>query len=254
MSGAGVGAVGLALAQVNPDAQVVLLEKNAAAAALRPRKYRAQRAGGARPGRSRPTCSTPRRARRKAWSRRPISSSPIRLSSRAGEARRLARSRPRHGPCAGRGRRGKMAARQPRLLRPGRSPGRHSPRRRAGRPARRVPEAGWGICAWLPVFPTEGEKATRVILRGRKGSKAPLALLPGLVLHEAGRTLHRASGRDPPPRPADFPTIEQKAGPKAGFRLSGLIDSNSARGASASPSACGHARAGCSIGYRPGAA
>ncbi len=25
----------------------------------------------------------------------------------------------------------------------------------------------------------------RVILRGRKGSKAPLALLPGLVLHEA---------------------------------------------------------------------
>ena len=37
----------------------------------------------------------------------------------------------------------------------------------------------------VPVFPREGEKATRAILRGRKGSKAPLALLPGLILHEA---------------------------------------------------------------------
>ena len=37
----------------------------------------------------------------------------------------------------------------------------------------------------LPVFPREGEKAMRVILRGRKGSKGPLALLPGLVVHEA---------------------------------------------------------------------
>ncbi len=35
-------------------------------------------------------------------------------------------------------------------------------------------------------FPKQGEKATRVILRGRKGVKTPLALLPGLVLHEAG--------------------------------------------------------------------
>jgi tRNA1(Val) A37 N6-methylase TrmN6 len=35
----------------------------------------------------------------------------------------------------------------------------------------------------LPIFPREGENAVRVILRGRKGSKAPLALLPGLVLH-----------------------------------------------------------------------
>ncbi|WP_298358803.1 methyltransferase [Rhodoblastus sp.] len=37
----------------------------------------------------------------------------------------------------------------------------------------------------VPIFPREGEKAMRVILRGRKGSKGPLALLPGFVLHEA---------------------------------------------------------------------
>jgi tRNA1(Val) A37 N6-methylase TrmN6 len=44
-----------------------------------------------------------------------------------------------------------------------------------------------------PVFPRQGEKATRVILRGRKGGKAPLALLPGLVVHgEDGQFTPRA--------------------------------------------------------------
>ncbi len=54
----------------------------------------------------------------------------------------------------------------------------------------------------LPIFPKEGEKATRVILRGRKGSKAPLALLPGLVLHgadgaftPAAEEIHRRGAR-----------------------------------------------------------
>jgi tRNA1(Val) A37 N6-methylase TrmN6 len=54
----------------------------------------------------------------------------------------------------------------------------------------------------LPVFPKQGEKAVRLILRGRKGAKTPLALLPGLVLHgEDGRftpraeELHRRGGR-----------------------------------------------------------
>jgi tRNA1(Val) A37 N6-methylase TrmN6 len=37
----------------------------------------------------------------------------------------------------------------------------------------------------LPVFPKQGEKAIRVILRGRKGAKTPLSLLPGIVLHGA---------------------------------------------------------------------
>lgn len=35
----------------------------------------------------------------------------------------------------------------------------------------------------FPIFPKQGEKATRVILRGRKGTKTPLSLAQGLVLH-----------------------------------------------------------------------
>jgi tRNA1(Val) A37 N6-methylase TrmN6 len=35
----------------------------------------------------------------------------------------------------------------------------------------------------LPIFPKQGEKAARLILRGRKGAKTPLSLLQGLVLH-----------------------------------------------------------------------
>lgn len=36
----------------------------------------------------------------------------------------------------------------------------------------------------LPVFPREHSCATRVVLRGKKGSKAPLAIHAGLILHE----------------------------------------------------------------------
>jgi tRNA1(Val) A37 N6-methylase TrmN6 len=42
-----------------------------------------------------------------------------------------------------------------------------------------------GGLAILPVHPRDGAKATRVLLRGVKGSKAPLSLLPPLVLHHA---------------------------------------------------------------------
>lgn len=59
-----------------------------------------------------------------------------------------------------------------------------------------------GAVSVFPVFPRAGEQATRVILRGRKGSKAPLSLLPGLVLHgpDGGFTplaedIHRAGRR-----------------------------------------------------------
>jgi tRNA1(Val) A37 N6-methylase TrmN6 len=38
----------------------------------------------------------------------------------------------------------------------------------------------------LPLFPKPGEPAARIIVQGRKGSRAGLSLLPGLVLHEAG--------------------------------------------------------------------
>jgi tRNA1(Val) A37 N6-methylase TrmN6 len=42
----------------------------------------------------------------------------------------------------------------------------------------------FGDIAVFPLFPKKGEPATRIILQGRKGSRAGLRLLPGLVLHE----------------------------------------------------------------------
>ncbi|WP_395696510.1 tRNA1(Val) (adenine(37)-N6)-methyltransferase [Methylocella sp.] len=46
-----------------------------------------------------------------------------------------------------------------------------------------------GAAQILPVFPRAGAAAIRILFRARKGSKAPPALLPGLVLHdEAGFT------------------------------------------------------------------
>lgn len=41
----------------------------------------------------------------------------------------------------------------------------------------------------LPVYPRAGAAATRILIRGKKGSRAPLAIAPPLVLHdEAGFT------------------------------------------------------------------
>ncbi|MDB5572446.1 MAG: methyltransferase [Hyphomicrobiales bacterium] len=37
----------------------------------------------------------------------------------------------------------------------------------------------------MPVHAREGEDARRILVSGRKGSRAPLALAPGLVLHDA---------------------------------------------------------------------
>lgn len=37
-----------------------------------------------------------------------------------------------------------------------------------------------------PLFPRRGTPASRIIVQGIKGSKAPLQILPGLVLHDAG--------------------------------------------------------------------
>lgn len=44
-----------------------------------------------------------------------------------------------------------------------------------------LPEKG---VAAFPLFPRAGEAPKRVIVRARKGSKAPFALLPGLILHQ----------------------------------------------------------------------
>ena len=55
----------------------------------------------------------------------------------------------------------------------------------------------FGALSVLPIHPRVGEPAHRIILRGVKGSRAPLRILPGLMLHEgAGFTplveaLHR---------------------------------------------------------------
>jgi tRNA1(Val) A37 N6-methylase TrmN6 len=42
----------------------------------------------------------------------------------------------------------------------------------------------FGDIAVFPLFPKKDEPATRIIVQGRKGSRAWLRLLPGLVLHE----------------------------------------------------------------------
>jgi tRNA1(Val) A37 N6-methylase TrmN6 len=45
-----------------------------------------------------------------------------------------------------------------------------------------------GAVATFPLWPAQGRPARRVLVRARKGSSAPSALLPGLVLHDgAGR-------------------------------------------------------------------
>ncbi len=42
----------------------------------------------------------------------------------------------------------------------------------------------FGDIAVFPLFPKQGEPATRIIVQGRKGSRADLRLLTGLVLHK----------------------------------------------------------------------
>jgi tRNA1(Val) A37 N6-methylase TrmN6 len=43
---------------------------------------------------------------------------------------------------------------------------------------------GFGAATILPVHGKAGESAIRVLVRAQKGSRAPLALLPGLVLND----------------------------------------------------------------------
>ncbi len=47
-------------------------------------------------------------------------------------------------------------------------------------------ESRFGAIRVLPVFPREGIAANRIIVQGTKGSRAPLQVLPGLVLHGDG--------------------------------------------------------------------
>lgn len=45
----------------------------------------------------------------------------------------------------------------------------------------------FGAIHVLPIHAREGDAANRVIVGGTKGSRAPIKILPGLVLHEAGQ-------------------------------------------------------------------
>ena len=57
-------------------------------------------------------------------------------------------------------------------------------------------EERFGDIRIAPLYPAPGAAASRVIVQGVKGSKAPLQLLPGLVLHDAGQRFHaRGRGR-----------------------------------------------------------
>jgi tRNA1(Val) A37 N6-methylase TrmN6 len=47
-------------------------------------------------------------------------------------------------------------------------------------------EGRFGDVTVFPLFPTAGEPATRIIIQARKGSRAGLKVLPGLVLHGPG--------------------------------------------------------------------
>ncbi len=56
-------------------------------------------------------------------------------------------------------------------------------------------ERRFGDIAIFPLFPKRGDPATRIILQGRKGSRAGSRLLPGLVLHEADGRYTEAAER-----------------------------------------------------------
>ena len=47
-------------------------------------------------------------------------------------------------------------------------------------------EGRFGDIRIAPLYPRGGAPASRVIVQGVKDSRAPLQILPGLVLHEAG--------------------------------------------------------------------
>ncbi len=49
-----------------------------------------------------------------------------------------------------------------------------------------VLDARFGALKVLPLHPREGAPAHRVLVQGIKGSRGPLQILPGFVLHEAG--------------------------------------------------------------------
>jgi tRNA1(Val) A37 N6-methylase TrmN6 len=179
--GAGVGAVGLALAQQNPGAQVVLLEKNAPAAAL----ARENVALNGLESRARVVEAdlfdvAARKAEGLVEAAELVVTNPPFLT--AGDARPSPDCDRAMAHVLDDGGVDKWLRASLALLRPGRTL--VAIHRADALEALLAALSGrLGELRVLPIFPREGESAVRVILRGRKGSKAPLALLPGLVLH-----------------------------------------------------------------------
>jgi tRNA1(Val) A37 N6-methylase TrmN6 len=180
-AGAGVGAVGLALAQINPGATVALLEKNPAVAAL----ARENIGLNALDSRARLIeadlfDAAERKREGLAEAADLVATNPPFLT--AGEARASPYADRAMAHMLDEGGVEKWLRACLAVLRPG---GDLVAIHRADALADLLAalEGRAGAMAILPVFPREGEKAARVILRAKKGSKAPLALLPGLVLH-----------------------------------------------------------------------
>lgn len=182
-AGAGVGAVGLALALFNPEAQVVLLEKNAAAAGF----SRENIAANALEGRVRMSEADlfDVRARKAAGlveAADLVVTNPPFLVAR--EARLSPDSDRAMAHVLGEGGVEKWLRACLALLKPG---GTLVAIHRADALDALLAALSdrLGELRVLPIFAKAQSGAIRVILRGRKGSKAPLSLLPGLVLHEA---------------------------------------------------------------------
>ncbi|MGP0106713.1 tRNA1(Val) (adenine(37)-N6)-methyltransferase [Rhodoblastus sp.] len=181
--GAGVGAVGLALALWNPEARVALLEKNPGAAAL----ARENIALNGLENRVRAVeadlfDARARKAEALSEAADLVVTNPPYLAPGAARASTDPDRAMAHMLDEGGVEKWLRAALS--LLRPG---GLLVAIHRADALAELLAALSGrlGELRVLPLFPREGEKAMRVILRGRKGSKAPLSLLPGLVLHEA---------------------------------------------------------------------
>jgi tRNA1(Val) A37 N6-methylase TrmN6 len=198
--GAGAGAVGLALAQVNPGALAVLLEKNHRAAAF----ARQNIVANGLATRTRVVEADlfdvfSRKAQGLVEAADIVVTNPPFLN--AGESRASSDSDRAMAHVLDEGGIGKWLRASLALLRPG---GVFALIHRADAldAVLTALSGRLGGVEILPIFPKQGEKAVRLILRGRKGAKTPLALLPGLVLHGEGggftpqaEELHRRGGR-----------------------------------------------------------
>jgi tRNA1(Val) A37 N6-methylase TrmN6 len=198
--GAGAGAVGLALAQLNPGVRTALLEKNPRAAAC----ARLNVAANALAARVRVVeadlfDAVRRKAEGLMEAADLVVTNPPFLN--AGESRVSPDSDRAMAHVLDEGGIEKWLRASLALLRPG---GVFAAIHRADALAGLLAsvEGRLGGVEVFPIFPRQGERAARVIVRGRKGGKAPLALLPGLVLHgEDGsftaraEELHRRGGR-----------------------------------------------------------